>query len=50
MFSSYVRSAIHKAQVMEVVLRLTPLQIEAMDHLDALASRRKSLRDRSIKI
>lgn len=38
MFSSYVRSAIHKAQAMEVVPRLTPLQIEAMDHLDALAA------------
>jgi len=37
-FSSYVRSAIHKAQAMEVVPRLTPLQIEAMDHLDALAA------------
>lgn len=38
MFSSYVRSAIHKAQAMEVVPRLTPLQIEAMDHLDAFAA------------
>lgn len=37
-FSSYVRSAIQKAQAMEVVPRLTPLQIEAMDHLDALAA------------
>ena len=37
MFASYVRSAIVKAQAMPEVPRLTAAQIEALDHLDALA-------------
>ena len=36
--SSYVRSAIKKAQDMPEVPRLAPEQIEALDHLDALAA------------
>jgi hypothetical protein len=38
MISSYVRSAITKAQAMPEVPRLTAAQIEALDHLDALAA------------
>lgn len=38
MISSYVRSAIMKAQRMPEVPRLTPAQIEALDHLDALCA------------
>ena len=38
MIGSYVRSSINKSQLMPEVPRLTPLQIEAMDHLDALAA------------
>jgi len=38
MISSYVRSAITKAQAMPEVPRLTAAQIEAMDHVDALAN------------
>lgn len=38
MFSSYVRSAIRKAQAMPEVPRLRPEQTEALDHLDALAA------------
>lgn len=38
MIASYVRSAIFKAQAMPEVPRLTPEQIEAIDHLDALAA------------
>jgi hypothetical protein len=38
MFASYVRSAIMKAQAMPEVPRLTAGQIEALDHLDALAA------------
>jgi hypothetical protein len=36
--ASYVRSAINKAQAMPEVPRLTPAQIEALDHLDRLAA------------
>ena len=35
---SYVRSAVRKAQLMDVVPRLTPEQVEAMDMFDALAN------------
>lgn len=38
MIASYVRSAISKAQLMPEVPRLTPAQIEALDHVDALAA------------
>jgi len=38
MFASYVRSAIRKAQAMPEVPRLSAGQIEALDHLDALAN------------
>ena len=38
MVATYVRSAIMKSQLMPEVPRLTPLQLEAMDHLDALAA------------
>lgn len=38
MIATYVRSAIAKSQRMPEVPRLSPLQIEAMDHLDALAA------------
>jgi hypothetical protein len=38
MFASYVRSAIVKAQAMPEVPRLTPEQLEALDHVDALAA------------
>lgn len=37
MIATYVRSAIMKSQLIKDVPRLTPEQIEAMDHLDALA-------------
>ena len=36
--ASYVRSAIGKAQAMPEVPRLTPAQVEALDHVDALAA------------
>lgn len=35
---SYVRSAVRKAQLMDVVPRLTAVQVEAMDLFDALAA------------
>ena len=38
MIASYVRSSINKSQTLPGVPRLTPLQVEAMDHLDALAA------------
>jgi hypothetical protein len=38
MIATYVRSAIMKSQLMHEVPRLSPAQIEAMDHLDALAA------------
>lgn len=38
MIASYVRSSINKSQTLPSVPRLTPQQIEAMDHLDALAA------------
>ncbi|MCM5571763.1 TauD/TfdA family dioxygenase [Burkholderiaceae bacterium FT117] len=38
MFASYVRSAIMKAQAMPEVPRLSAEQIEALDHVDALAA------------
>lgn len=38
MIASYVRSSINKSQTLPTVPRLTPQQIEAMDHLDALAA------------
>ncbi len=38
MIASYVRSAINKAQAMAEVPRITPAQVEALDHLDALAA------------
>lgn len=38
MIATYVRSAINKSQRMPEVPRLSPAQIEAMDHLDALAA------------
>lgn len=38
LISSYVRSAIMKAQRMPQVPRLTPAQTEALDHLDALCA------------
>lgn len=38
MIASYVRSAITKAQAMPEVPRLTPAQIEALDHVDRLAA------------
>jgi hypothetical protein len=38
MIASYVRSAISKAQAMPEVPRLSPAQVEALDHLDALAA------------
>ncbi|MGE0311498.1 MAG: TauD/TfdA family dioxygenase [Lautropia sp.] len=38
MIASYVRSAINKAQAMPEVPRITPEQVEALDHLDALAA------------
>ncbi|MSP67223.1 MAG: hypothetical protein EXQ96_03800 [Alphaproteobacteria bacterium] len=38
MATCYVRSAVRKAQTMPEVPRLTPLQVQAMDALDALAA------------
>ena len=38
MIASYVRSAIAKAQAMPEVPRLTAAQLEALDHVDALAN------------
>lgn len=38
MIATYVRSAIQKAQLMPVVPRLTPEQIETLDHIDALCA------------
>jgi hypothetical protein len=38
MIATYVRSAIMKSQLMPEVPRLSALQLEAMDHLDALAT------------
>ena len=38
MIASYVRSSINKSQTLPTVPRLTARQIEAMDHLDALAA------------
>ena len=38
MIASYVRSSINKSQALPSVPRLTPQQVEAMDHLDALAA------------
>lgn len=38
MIASYVRSSINKSQTLPGVPRLTPQQVEAMDHLDALAA------------
>ena len=38
MIASYVRSSINKSQTLPSVPRLTPQQIEAMNHLDALAA------------
>lgn len=38
MVASYVRSAIYKGQALPGVPKLTPEQIEALDHLDALAA------------
>ena len=38
MIATYVRSAIAKSQLMPEVPRLSPAQLEAMDHLDALAA------------
>lgn len=38
LFSSYVRSAINKAQAMPEVPRLTAAQNEALDHVDSLAA------------
>ena len=38
LISTYVRSSINKSQSMPGVPQLTPLQIEAMDHLDRLAA------------
>lgn len=38
MIATYVRSAIEKSQRMPEVPRLSPMQIEAMNHLDALAA------------
>jgi hypothetical protein len=38
MIATYVRSAIEKSQLMSEVPRLSSFQLEAMDHLDALAA------------
>lgn len=38
MIASFVRSSINKSQTLPAVPRLTPQQVEAMDHLDALAA------------